>query len=154
MWKRGILFGCCPCILGFCKFVWKRGVLFGCSWKISLCACLAVFIYGVMLFLFFALLCKDSWIISVLLGSLLRYSSQWNTNSRHCRCAQVVVNIILQSFTTEELLALPDFSTSLEGLIPYTGGPCCSSMFTDCWLHIPLSHLNRFILPHTCRNPV
>ena len=51
----------------------------------------------------------------------MRYCSQWNTNSHHCHCAQVVVNIILKAFTADELLALPDFTASFEGLLPYTG---------------------------------
>ncbi|KAL8619229.1 hypothetical protein ACOMHN_050010 [Nucella lapillus] len=54
------------------------------------------------------------------IGSLLRYASQWNTNTHHCQGAQVVVNILLKGFPVEELLALPDFRTSFEGLLPYT----------------------------------
>nr|KAG5697877.1 hypothetical protein BaRGS_017134 [Batillaria attramentaria] len=55
------------------------------------------------------------------IGALLRYAAQWNTNSRHCHCAQVVVNIVLNTFTPDQLMALPDFQASLEALIPYTG---------------------------------
>ncbi|XP_076473049.1 transducin beta-like protein 3 [Babylonia areolata] len=54
------------------------------------------------------------------LGSLLRYASQWNMNTHHCQCAQMVLNIVLKGFPADELLALPDFKTSFEGLLPYT----------------------------------
>lgn len=53
-------------------------------------------------------------------GSLLRYAAQWNNNSRHCHCSQVVVNIVLNTYTPDQLMALPDFQSSLEALIPYT----------------------------------
>jgi hypothetical protein len=54
-------------------------------------------------------------------GSLLSYTAHWNMNSRHCPCAQAVINIIFKNFTADELLDLPDLSKTLEGLIPYTG---------------------------------
>ncbi|CAG0882194.1 unnamed protein product [Darwinula stevensoni] len=54
------------------------------------------------------------------IDALLRYVVSWNTRSRTCHAAQVVLNILLQSQTPEELLELPSSRSNLEGLLPYT----------------------------------
>lgn len=54
------------------------------------------------------------------LDSVLRYSCQWNTNSKHCHEAQYVLSIVLKTYTPEELMTLANLKSTLEGLIPYT----------------------------------
>ncbi|GAB6032629.1 Transducin (beta)-like 3 [Chamberlinius hualienensis] len=55
---------------------------------------------------------------------ILRFAVSWNQNSKHCKEAQTVVNLVLKTMTTEELLALPNIRSNLEGLIPYTERHC------------------------------
>ncbi|KZS02971.1 Transducin beta protein 3 [Daphnia magna] len=51
--------------------------------------------------------------------SLLRYSTTWNTNSRHCHQAQMVLNILLANHTPEELFSLPSMKSAIAGLLMY-----------------------------------
>ena len=52
--------------------------------------------------------------------SLLKYASAWNTNSRHCHQAQLVMNIIFHNHLPEELLAFPSLRGSIAGLLMYS----------------------------------
>lgn len=56
-----------------------------------------------------------------LLDSLLRFTVQWNTNSRHCHESQVVVSSVLKIYPSKQLKGLANLKSSLEGLLPYTG---------------------------------
>ena len=64
---------------------------------------------------------KISWCFEIIVAdSILRYCVSWNTNSRHCHEAQTVLQLLLRSWTPEQLMELPNFRTSVEGLLPYT----------------------------------
>lgn len=52
---------------------------------------------------------------------LLRFSVEWNTNSKTCHEAQLVLNQVLRIHTPDELLGLPNIKPILEGLLPYSG---------------------------------
>jgi len=52
--------------------------------------------------------------------SLLRYASKWNTNSRHCHQAQMVINIMISNLTPDELFSLPSFKSNVAGLLVYS----------------------------------
>jgi len=54
------------------------------------------------------------------LDQLLGYTVKWNSNSRHCAAAQAVLNCILTSRDSDDLIKLPGADTWLAGLIPYT----------------------------------
>ena len=54
------------------------------------------------------------------LDQLLGYTVKWNSNSRHCAAAQSVLNCVLTSRDSDELIKLPGADTWLAGLIPYT----------------------------------
>ncbi|XP_053550459.1 transducin beta-like protein 3 [Bombina bombina] len=70
--------------------------------------------------------------------SILRYCSIWNTNSRNCREAQSVLNILLTHESPDTLLQYSAIRGTLESLIPYTerhmqrmGRLLQASMFVD-----------------------
>jgi len=52
--------------------------------------------------------------------TLLRYASKWNTNSRHCHEAQMVIKIMVANHTPDELFRLPSLKSSLAGLLVYS----------------------------------
>ncbi|XP_013390032.1 transducin beta-like protein 3 isoform X3 [Lingula anatina] len=52
--------------------------------------------------------------------AVLRFSVQWNTNSKHCHVAQFVLSVVLKGYPPEELMKLPNFKATVEGLLPYT----------------------------------
>jgi len=54
------------------------------------------------------------------LDDLLQFVVEWNTNSKHCHEAQLVVNVLLKLRGPEAWRQLPSFRTLLEGLLPYT----------------------------------
>ncbi|XP_060071465.1 transducin beta-like protein 3 [Ylistrum balloti] len=54
------------------------------------------------------------------IDSVLRFAVQWNTNSRHCHEAQLVVSSVLEIYSQEELAEFPNIISTLEGLLPYT----------------------------------
>ena len=79
--------------------------------------------------------------------TLLRYSTSWNTNSRHCHQAQMVLNILIANHTPEELLSLPAMKGALAGLLMYNDRHmqrlvsgffyqffCANSFMRDCLL--------------------
>ena len=53
--------------------------------------------------------------------SVLRFASEWNTNSRHCHEAQFVLNSVLKTHPPEEILKFPNIKSTMEAFIPYTG---------------------------------
>ena len=55
------------------------------------------------------------------LGTILTYCTEWNTNSRNCHVAQIVINIVLRTMSPEALLHLPNIKEFVEAIIPYTG---------------------------------
>ncbi|KAL4239924.1 Transducin (beta)-like 3 [Mactra antiquata] len=54
------------------------------------------------------------------IDSLLRFTVQWNTNSRHCHESQVVLSSVLKIYPPNQLKKLANLKSSVEGLIPYT----------------------------------
>merc|ERR1719330_912813 len=54
------------------------------------------------------------------IDQLLGYTVKWNSNTRHSEAAQNVIHVILTNVDSEVLLSLPNSSTWLEGLLPYT----------------------------------
>ncbi|XP_033745921.1 transducin beta-like protein 3 [Pecten maximus] len=54
------------------------------------------------------------------IDTVLRFAAQWNTNSRHCHEAQLVVSSVLEIYPQEELAEFPNIRSTLEGLLPYT----------------------------------
>ncbi|XP_062581560.1 transducin beta-like protein 3 [Saccostrea cucullata] len=54
------------------------------------------------------------------IDSVLRFASEWNTNSRHCREAQFVLNTVLRTYPPEEILKFSNIKSTMEALIPYT----------------------------------
>jgi len=54
------------------------------------------------------------------MDQLLGYVVKWNSNSRHSEAAQNVIHVILTNVDSEVLLSLPNSSSWLEGLLPYT----------------------------------
>ena len=51
---------------------------------------------------------------------LLKFVVEWNTNSKHCHEAQLVLNQLLRLRSPEAWLKMPSCRTLLEGLLPYT----------------------------------
>ncbi|XP_048761757.2 transducin beta-like protein 3 [Ostrea edulis] len=54
------------------------------------------------------------------IDSVLRFSGEWNTNSRHCHEAQFVLNTVLKTYPQDEILKFPNIKSTMESLIPYT----------------------------------
>ncbi|KAJ8318545.1 hypothetical protein KUTeg_003636 [Tegillarca granosa] len=54
------------------------------------------------------------------IDALLRFSTIWNTNSKHCHEAQFVVSTVLKSYPASEIAKFPNSKSNLEGLLPYT----------------------------------
>ncbi|KAH3860700.1 transducin beta-like protein 3 [Dreissena polymorpha] len=54
------------------------------------------------------------------IDALLRFSGQWNTNSRHCHEAQLVVSCLLRMYPPTRLKELANLKPSVEGLLPYS----------------------------------
>ena len=52
--------------------------------------------------------------------ALLDYSLTWNTNSKNCLPAQLVLTSIYNNFSSDMLIKLPEIKTKIEGLLPYT----------------------------------
>jgi U3 small nucleolar RNA-associated protein 13 len=55
------------------------------------------------------------------LASLLKYATQWNTNSKYCHVAQAFIEIILNNYAPEQLLKFDNISSVIEQVLPYTG---------------------------------
>ncbi len=53
-------------------------------------------------------------------ASLVRYSSRWNQNAKHCHVAQSVLAVLLGNLSQEVLLSLEDVGDHIKGFIPYT----------------------------------
>ena len=51
---------------------------------------------------------------------LLNFVSVWNTNSKNCHQAQVLLEYLLSNFTVEEILAFDDVQSNIRGLLAYT----------------------------------
>ncbi|CAG8694343.1 5306_t:CDS:2, partial [Dentiscutata erythropus] len=51
---------------------------------------------------------------------MLKYIRDWNTNAKHFRTAQTILNAILKKFSSEELLEVNGIKELLDGLLPYT----------------------------------
>lgn len=54
------------------------------------------------------------------IGSLLKFAVSWNTNSRNCQVAQLLLSLLLRNFLPGELLKLPDIQNVVEALTVYT----------------------------------
>ncbi|RUS34835.1 WD40-repeat-containing domain protein [Jimgerdemannia flammicorona] len=54
------------------------------------------------------------------LEKLLTYIRDWNTNAKHARTAQTILNAVLHGFTSEQLLEVNNAKEFIDGLIPYT----------------------------------
>ncbi|XP_005105780.1 transducin beta-like protein 3 [Aplysia californica] len=54
------------------------------------------------------------------IGSLLKFAVDWNTNSRNCQVAQLLLSLILRNFLPGELVQLPDIQNVVEALTVYT----------------------------------
>lgn len=54
------------------------------------------------------------------LEKLLIYIRDWNTNAKHADIAQTVLNAILASHSSEEIVSLPKAKELIDGLVPYT----------------------------------
>ncbi|XP_023219052.1 transducin beta-like protein 3 [Centruroides sculpturatus] len=52
--------------------------------------------------------------------ALLKFCVTWNTNSKHCYPAQVLINIIFRTYTSEQILKFPDAHITVQELLPYT----------------------------------
>ena len=55
------------------------------------------------------------------LQTLLKYSIDWNTNSKFCHNAQALIEVILNNFPMEFLMKLNNFSNILQQFLPYSG---------------------------------
>ncbi len=55
------------------------------------------------------------------LASLLKYATQWNTNSKFCHVAQAFIEIILNNYAPDQLLKFENISSLIEQVLPYTG---------------------------------
>ena len=53
-------------------------------------------------------------------ASLVRYSSRWNQNAKHCHVAQSVLAVLLGNLSQEVLLSLEGVGDHIKGFIPYT----------------------------------
>ena len=54
------------------------------------------------------------------IGAMLKFSVDWNTNSRNCEAAQLWVNLVLKNFLPHELLKLDGIQSTVEALTVYT----------------------------------
>ncbi|XP_045215018.2 transducin beta-like protein 3 [Mercenaria mercenaria] len=54
------------------------------------------------------------------IDALLRFAVKWNTNSRHCHEAQVVLSSVIKMYPPKQLKELGNLKSSVEGLLPYT----------------------------------
>ncbi|RXG73326.1 Transducin beta-like protein 3 [Armadillidium vulgare] len=54
------------------------------------------------------------------LHTLMEYVVSWNTKTTNVREAQSVLNFVLKEYTPEEIEAIPNWQSILEGLLPYT----------------------------------
>lgn len=52
--------------------------------------------------------------------SLLKHAINWNTNSRNCRPAQLILNILLKQIINKEFTVSTGLSKSIEEALPYT----------------------------------
>ncbi|XP_067121939.1 transducin beta-like protein 3 [Centruroides vittatus] len=52
--------------------------------------------------------------------ALLKFCVTWNTNSKHCYPAQILINIIFRTYTSEQILKFPDAHITVQELLPYT----------------------------------
>lgn len=55
------------------------------------------------------------------LQTLVNYAIEWNTNSKYCYQAQILIQVILNNYSPDELIKLNNFSTLVEKFLPYTG---------------------------------
>nr|CAH8858144.1 unnamed protein product [Trichobilharzia regenti] len=60
--------------------------------------------------------------VEMLTQRLLSYAINWNTRTRTSMISQCVLNWILTRWTPEELLEWPNFSRTIQSLLPYTNG--------------------------------
>ncbi|VDP98819.1 unnamed protein product [Trichobilharzia regenti] len=58
--------------------------------------------------------------VEMLTQRLLSYAINWNTRTRTSMISQCVLNWILTRWTPEELLEWPNFSRTIQSLLPYT----------------------------------
>ncbi|KAG2216854.1 hypothetical protein INT45_005221 [Circinella minor] len=54
------------------------------------------------------------------LEKLLDYIRDWNTNAKHAPIAQTILNCILSSHSSEEIVELTNAKEVIDGLLPYT----------------------------------
>uniref|UniRef100_UPI00358F3981 transducin beta-like protein 3 n=1 Tax=Myxine glutinosa TaxID=7769 RepID=UPI00358F3981 len=52
--------------------------------------------------------------------TLLTFCVTWNTNSRHCHEAQLILSITFRHIPPEDLLRMPAMRSTVESLLPYT----------------------------------
>ena len=55
------------------------------------------------------------------LQTLLKYSIDWNTNSKYCHNSQALIWIILNNYSLEFLMKMNNFANIIEQLLPYSG---------------------------------
>ncbi|RHZ70853.1 hypothetical protein Glove_265g17 [Diversispora epigaea] len=53
------------------------------------------------------------------LEQMLKYIRDWNTNAKHSRTAQTVLNVILKNYSSQDLLEISDIKELLDGMLPY-----------------------------------
>ncbi|CAG8456086.1 278_t:CDS:10 [Diversispora eburnea] len=53
------------------------------------------------------------------LEQILKYIRDWNTNAKHSRTAQTVLNVILKNYSSQDLLEISDIKELLDGMLPY-----------------------------------
>ncbi|XP_046582912.1 transducin beta-like protein 3 [Haliotis rubra] len=54
------------------------------------------------------------------IDAILRFSVAWNTNSKHCHIAQLLLRVVLQTLSPADIGDLPNIRSTVEGLLPYT----------------------------------
>lgn len=54
--------------------------------------------------------------------TLLKFIMSWNTNSRNCHEAQLVLNLILKMTYPDDFMKFSNAQAAVEALLPYTGG--------------------------------
>ncbi|XP_048256716.1 transducin beta-like protein 3 isoform X1 [Haliotis rufescens] len=54
------------------------------------------------------------------IDAILRFSVAWNTNSKHCHLAQLLLRVVLQTLSPADICGLPNIRSTVEGLLPYT----------------------------------
>lgn len=52
--------------------------------------------------------------------TILEYAIKWNTNAKHCKVAQTILNIAFKKFSPQELMKFPQIKTIVEGFLPYS----------------------------------